>query len=104
MDTLQRLVRYNGWANSRVFELCAGLDREELTRPAPGSLGTLAETLQHLVGVEDGYLTMLRGQDYQAAFGSREAYMQQELAWFLQRPAQLADDYADLVQHENDHT
>ncbi len=97
METLRCFARYNGWANDRVFALCRALEPAQLGDAATGTIGTVESTLKHLVGVEDAYLAMLRGQDPMATIGSREAYMQRDFAWFAGRSAALAGEYQSLL-------
>ena len=89
---LQRLFRYNAWANARVFDVCLGLPSALLDEEARGTSGTLARTLKHLVGVEDAYLALLRGQGAEV-LGSREEYLAHEVAWFANRSAELGAAY-----------
>lgn len=50
-ETFRRLVRYNAWANARLYAACARLPGEELTRPRPSFFGSILATLNHgLVG------------------------------------------------------
>jgi len=102
METLRRLVAYNGWANAKVCDVCTGLDADALEQRASGSVGSLAETLKHLVTVEDAYLTMLRGDDIRASgYASREAYLAQPITWFLQRLRDLRTEYDSLVSQDD---
>ncbi len=98
MHTLVDLFTYNRWANRRVFERCRGVDSTLLETVAPGTIGTISETLKHLVGVEDAYLFMLKGQALDAG-GTRESYFARDLGWFLDRGQQLGDEYIALLAH-----
>lgn len=94
--SLRDLYGYNAWANAEVFELCRDLDRIQLDKQAPGTIGTIDETLKHLVRVEDAYVHMLRGEPLDR-MGPREEYFARDLAWYTQRSAQLGDEYAELL-------
>jgi uncharacterized damage-inducible protein DinB len=60
MRTLTELFAYNAWANAQVFATCGTVDQARLDAEAPGTFGTLAETLKHQVQVEAVYADMLR--------------------------------------------
>ena len=60
---LVELFRHNKWANESLLHCCAGLSDEQLTLRAPGTFGTVRDTLVHLVGAEQRYLAALSAQD-----------------------------------------
>lgn len=91
--TLQDLYAYNSWANARVFAVCRDVDQALIEGEAPGTRGTIAETLQHLVVVEDVYARLLRGEPTDA-IDAREDH---EFTWFATRSAQLSDEYTALL-------
>ncbi|HUX85858.1 MAG TPA: DinB family protein [Chloroflexota bacterium] len=98
MRTFQDLFTYNDWANRRVYAFCRGLDPALLTEAAPGTNGTLAETLKHSIGVEDAYLMMLRGQSIgSGSDDARDRYFAQDLSWFLDRGDQIGSEYVALL-------
>jgi uncharacterized damage-inducible protein DinB len=49
-------LRYNRWANVHLLDVCAGLSEDQLQLTAPGTYGTIAATLLHLVSAEQRYL------------------------------------------------
>jgi len=53
--------RYNKWANLHLLEVCSGLSDEQLQLTAPGTYGTIAATLMHLLAAEQRYLRRLAG-------------------------------------------
>ncbi|MGH7859575.1 MAG: DinB family protein [Candidatus Binatia bacterium] len=55
-EDLTLLARYNTWANTKVFELCASAGESELLR-AEG-YQPVPEILRHLVHVESNFLRM----------------------------------------------
>ncbi len=93
LRTLEDLYAYNSWANERVFAVCGALDAAPLGAAAPGTRGTIAETLQHLVVVEDVYARLLRG-DPTESIPAREDH---DLAWFAERSAQLGQEYRAIL-------
>jgi uncharacterized damage-inducible protein DinB len=59
LDTLLTLYRHMTWATLQVIEFCQGLDDAHLDATVPGTFGTVRETLAHLVGAEEGYLSRI---------------------------------------------
>ncbi len=55
--------RYHKWANLHVLGVCAELSRDQLELTAPGTYGTIAATLLHLVGAEQRYLRRFTGDE-----------------------------------------
>ena len=96
MSILADLYRYNTWANARVFAACASQDEAALRQDAGGTLGSIEQTLKHLVGVEDVYLLMLQGQA-PGQGAAREAYAAHDLVWFAQRATQIGAGYQQLL-------
>jgi uncharacterized damage-inducible protein DinB len=46
------------WATERLIDACAALTPEQLTAPAPGTFGSIIDTLQHLVAADSWYLSL----------------------------------------------
>lgn len=55
--------RYNLWANLLVLDACGALSVEHLELTAPGTYGTIARTLMHLLGAEQRYVQRLGGSE-----------------------------------------
>jgi uncharacterized damage-inducible protein DinB len=53
--------RYNKWANLHLLDVCAALSEEQLQLTAPGTYGTVSDTLLHLLSAEQRYLRRLDG-------------------------------------------
>ena len=58
---LANLFRLNQWANVELIDACAQLGEEALDAEAPGTLGSIRQTLWHLVDLEHRYLAALNG-------------------------------------------
>jgi uncharacterized damage-inducible protein DinB len=58
---LVEAFRYNRWANLHLLDVCAQLTDEQLQLTAPGTYGTIAATLLHLLAAEQRYLRRLAG-------------------------------------------
>lgn len=56
---LDHVLRHNAWANRALLEHCAALGPASLDLEAAGTYGTLYGTLQHLVGGEQFYISLL---------------------------------------------
>lgn len=101
IELLRDQSAYNGWANARVFGAVRGMDAASLDAEAPGTHGSLADTLTHMIGVEDVYLMMLR--DVSAGEGgASETYFAQGLDWFTTRAGQLDGEYQRLLAGADD--
>jgi uncharacterized damage-inducible protein DinB len=59
-DTLAKLFEHNNWANDKLINVCLGLADEQLdAAPKSVTMGTIRETMIHLVGAQHGYLSLL---------------------------------------------
>ncbi|HEY1351239.1 MAG TPA: DinB family protein [Ktedonobacteraceae bacterium] len=58
---LPDFFRYNLWANLRLLDTCAQLSHTQLDATAPGTFGSVRETLLHLVASEERYARALTG-------------------------------------------
>jgi uncharacterized damage-inducible protein DinB len=96
MRSLRDLYAHNTWANSQVFALCQELDQTQLEADAPGTFGTIGETLKHLAGVEMAYILMLRGE-MDALQRLRGQSSNLSLDALAERAAHLGEEYAELL-------
>ncbi len=101
MRTLRDAYAYNAWANTQVFAICGEVDQAQLEEHAPGTYGTLTETLKHLVSVETAYAQMLRDQPL-ATQASRDEFFAHDLAWFAQTVARVGRVYTELLANASD--
>jgi uncharacterized damage-inducible protein DinB len=60
-EVLVELFRHKTWATLRLIEACQGLGWDALDATAPGTYGTIRDTLHHLVGADEGYLATVTG-------------------------------------------
>ena len=49
------------WANQLILDACAGLTADQLAMPAPGTYGSIASTLRHLIQADSFYLWVQNG-------------------------------------------
>ncbi len=57
---LRDAVAHHVWATERLIDECAALTPEQLGAPAPGTYGSIVDTLRHLVISDSWYLTFFR--------------------------------------------
>ncbi len=50
------------WASERLIDECAALTPEQLKTPAPGTYGSIIDTLRHLVASGTWYLSFFPGE------------------------------------------
>lgn len=57
---LKKIFEHNNWANIQTIQACAALSDEQLdTDPRSATLGSIRQTLNHLVTAQQGYLSLL---------------------------------------------
>ena len=49
------------WATLQVMDVCADLGPDQLEATAPGTYGTILDTLRHIVAADSGYLFAMTG-------------------------------------------
>jgi uncharacterized damage-inducible protein DinB len=59
--TLVELIRYNNWANAQVLAACQKLAADHLAAAAPGTYGTIRDTLEHIIRAEADYVGRMTG-------------------------------------------
>jgi uncharacterized damage-inducible protein DinB len=69
---LVELFHHNLWANLALIDLCLTLSDEILETNVPGTFGTIRDTLSHLAGTEEGYLSGLVGERTERSSNSDE--------------------------------
>jgi uncharacterized damage-inducible protein DinB len=52
---------HHTWATLRLLDACRDLDADRLATTAPGTFGSIIDTLRHLVGADTAYLHALTG-------------------------------------------
>ena len=60
-EILLDAFRHSAWAKQRLIAACASLSADEMERPAPGSVGSIRTTLNHLVIADARYIARLDG-------------------------------------------
>ena len=81
--------RYNKWANLHLLDVCSGLSDEQLQLTVPGTYGTIAATLMHLLAAEQRYLRRLGLLAESARRRRAVAVLERELDALKRRIARL---------------
>lgn len=71
-NLLVEAFRYHRWANLYVFDVCSKLSDEQLQLTSPGTYGTIANTLLHLVAAEQRYAGRFTGE--KAAINEKDGF------------------------------
>ena len=59
-NNLVKIFEHNNWANLQIIQACDGLSNEQLdAEPHSATLGSIRQTLMHLVAAQQGYLSLL---------------------------------------------
>ena len=61
INLIDKMFKYNLWANKQLIEICGRLDDEQLETEIDGVYGRIHPTLVHLIRAEGGYLNRLAG-------------------------------------------
>jgi uncharacterized damage-inducible protein DinB len=69
---LVRMFEHNRWANLLAAEACAGLADAQLDATVPGTAGSVRDTLMHIAGAEQRYVSRLSGR--QPTYGERDGW------------------------------
>lgn len=97
-DTLTTLFRHHLWSNLRLLEHCARLTSEQLDASIPGSYGSIAATLQHIVRAEQTYFSRIStGQRHNRPENPPPLTMD-EMAASMRMTGQGLIDWAPRVQ------
>jgi uncharacterized damage-inducible protein DinB len=59
------LFRYNKWANERTLVACRDLPDDVLDAPASGTYGSIRETLRHMLGGQEDFVSRTHGRQHE---------------------------------------
>lgn len=68
-SVIEELFIHNNWANLRLLEICEKLSDEKLDASAPGTYGSVRDTLMHIVGAQERYVARLTRRSPQGTPG-----------------------------------
>lgn len=59
-NILKKLFEHNNWTNDLIIQACLALNDEQLDAPPQSAaMGTIRDTLTHLVAAQHNYLSLL---------------------------------------------
>jgi uncharacterized damage-inducible protein DinB len=58
-ESLIEMFKHNVWANERLFAACEGLSDAQLDATLAGTFGSIRDTLRHIVGAQERYVSAL---------------------------------------------
>jgi len=79
--------RHNAWATLRLLAFCRELDPVLMEASAPGSFGSIGQTLAYMVGVEETLAALVEGgppHGYRPRFTSLDD-LQERVRWLKER-------------------
>jgi uncharacterized damage-inducible protein DinB len=85
------------WATLQVMDVCAGLDPAQLEATAPGTYGSILDTLRHIAAADSGYLFAMTGGKVQPIDEE-----QMDLAELRKIEEGFASDYTALLATDLD--
>jgi uncharacterized damage-inducible protein DinB len=65
---------HNRWANLSLLDACAGLSDAQWDASAPGTYGSVRDTLVHLLAAEQRYVMLLAGASAPQVVSEREPF------------------------------
>ncbi|MGZ5354336.1 MAG: hypothetical protein ACXWDS_05485, partial [Actinomycetota bacterium] len=58
---LEDAFAHHVWATLRLMDVCLALTPEQVETAAPGTYGSILDTMRHLVGADSSYLFVTSG-------------------------------------------
>jgi uncharacterized damage-inducible protein DinB len=95
--TLIELIRYNNWANAQIIAACQKLTADQLAAAAPGTYGTIHETLGHMIYAEADYVGRMAGDRPRPSFRWEDGPSLDDLAIFAKQVASALLDAAQRI-------
>jgi uncharacterized damage-inducible protein DinB len=102
---LDDAMAHHIWATERLIDECRALTPEQLTTQAPGTYGSILDTLRHFISTDCWYLTFFRDEPQRIEEGSeadldelRSAITNNGKDW-MELLAGGLDGEANMVEH-----
>ncbi|CAM3420640.1 DinB family protein [Paracidovorax anthurii] len=95
---LRMLLRYNAWANARLFSALGALPAQEIHKPMVPGVGSIARALNHALVVDQIWQAHLEGRPH--GFSSRNTEQEPSLSELQASQSRLDKwyiDYADTL-------
>ena len=96
-STLVELIRYNNWANGQVLAACQELAAGQLAAAAPGTYGTIRDTLEHIIRAEADYVGRMTGDRPQPSFRWEDRPALADISAFARQVARALLDAAQRI-------
>lgn len=96
---LHYLFAHNAWATEQLLSFCEDLSEEQMEATAPGAVGSLFETLRHLVQAECGYFSRLTNDPLPAHW---QPYLERDFAVVRQRAKELENLWLEYAATDPD--
>jgi uncharacterized damage-inducible protein DinB len=68
------MLRYNRWANARLFEACAALSDAQLDARVEGTSGSVRELLVHIAGGQQTFVLRTKGRQHEGEHNRASAW------------------------------
>jgi uncharacterized damage-inducible protein DinB len=65
---LAEILRYNRWANLRLFEACRGMTDEQMAWRLPAASGSVGELLTHIAGGQQTFVLRTMGRQHEGEY------------------------------------
>lgn len=102
---LDDAIAHHIWATERLIDVCQALTPDQLATPAPGTYGSILDTLRHLVSTDCWYVTFFREGPQRIEEGAEASLDELRAAitangkdW-MELLASGLDGEADIVEH-----
>lgn len=102
---LSDAVAHHVWATGRLIDECASLTPEQLGTPSPGTYGSIADTLRHLVSSDGWYLSFFREQpapideEAEVSLAELRSAIERNGAAWTEVLARQSDPEEDMPEH-----
>jgi uncharacterized damage-inducible protein DinB len=107
---LEDAFAHHVWATLKLMDTCSTLTPEQMSAGAPGTFGSIIDTMRHLVGADSSYLSVTNGGktpmlDEEAMdLSELRAVMEGHAAAWSSLLAENPDPEAVIVRHRDDGT
>lgn len=89
---------YNRWANLQLIDACSALTPEQLASSAPGTYGSIYDTLKHIIQAESRYYRRLTGITLDPPFSWEDAPQLSEIRPYAEQVSSALAEAAEGMQ------
>lgn len=107
---LEDAFAHHVWATLKLIDTCSTLTPEQLAAGAPGTFGSILDTMRHLLGADASYLSVMNGgktpliDEDAMNLSELRAVMEGNAAAWSSLLAESPDPEAVVVRHREDGT